>query len=193
MEYEHFYLVLPYIVQLLEVIQNTSRTHSEIRDLDKIHADDWDTKAKKEATSYIKALTDFPFIVGLITWYSLHNSLKGVSNRLQGRIGDIAKVFEEITTVTVQKMKFFNKDFFSKYDQIRMKLRIWSHLLKKSLTENFIFCAVSKTNDTELQENVETFFHTYYLESCRLAAHLSVEPNIPRTVKRQMYEINVSQ
>ena len=24
-------------------------------------------------------------------------------------------------------------------------LRIWSHLLKKSLTENFIFCAVFKT------------------------------------------------
>ena len=39
-------------------------------------------------------------------------------------------------------MKFSIKDFFSKYDQIRRKLRIWSHLLKKSLMENFIFCAV---------------------------------------------------
>ena len=27
--------------------------------------------------------------------------------------------------------------------QIRKKLQIWSHLLKKSLMENFIFCAVS--------------------------------------------------
>ena len=34
------------------------------------------------------------------------------------------------------------KDFFSKCDQIRRKLRIWSHLLKKFLMENFIFCAV---------------------------------------------------
>ena len=34
-------------------------------------------------------------------------------------------------------MKFSIKDFFSKYDQIRM--RIWSYLLKKSLMENFIF------------------------------------------------------
>ena len=33
-------------------------------------------------------------------------------------------------------------DFFSKHDQIRSKLRIWSHSLKKSLMENFIFCAV---------------------------------------------------
>ena len=39
-------------------------------------------------------------------------------------------------------MKFLIKDFFSKYDQIRSFLRIWSHLLKKSLMENFIFCAV---------------------------------------------------
>ena len=31
----------------------------------------------------------------------------------------------------VQKMKFSIKDFFSKCDQIRRKLRIWSHLLKK--------------------------------------------------------------
>ena len=44
---------------------------------------------------------------------------------------------------TAQKMKFSIKDFVSKYDQIRSKLRIWSHLLKKSLTENFIFCAVT--------------------------------------------------
>ena len=43
---------------------------------------------------------------------------------------------------TVQKMKFSIKDFISKYDQIRRKLRIWSHLLKKSLLENFTFCAV---------------------------------------------------
>ena len=41
---------------------------------------------------------------------------------------------------TAQKMKFFIKDFFSKCDQIRSVLRIWSHLLKKSLMENFIFC-----------------------------------------------------
>ena len=39
-------------------------------------------------------------------------------------------------------MKFSVKDFLSKRDQICRKLRIWSHLLKKSLLENFIFCAV---------------------------------------------------
>ena len=43
---------------------------------------------------------------------------------------------------TTQKMKFSIKDFFSKCDQIRWKLRIWSHLLKKFIMENFIFYAV---------------------------------------------------
>ena len=49
-----------------------------------------------------------------------------------------------------KKMNSTIKDFFSKCDQIRRKLgiwlhllkkplRIWSHLLKKSLMENFIF------------------------------------------------------
>ena len=39
-------------------------------------------------------------------------------------------------------LKFSIKDFFIKCDQTRKKLWIWSHLLKKSLMENLIFCAV---------------------------------------------------
>ena len=40
-------------------------------------------------------------------------------------------------------MNFSIKDFFSKCDQIHSFLPISSHLLKKSLMENFIYCAVS--------------------------------------------------
>ena len=43
-----------------------------------------------------------------------------------------------------QKMKFSIKDFFRKCDQIPSFLRIWSHLLKKTLTGKFIFCAVQQ-------------------------------------------------
>ena len=39
-------------------------------------------------------------------------------------------------------MKFSIKGFSSKCDQIRSFLWVWSHLLEKSLMENFIFCAV---------------------------------------------------
>ena len=48
----------------------------------------------------------------------------------------------ECSRYTAQKMKYSIKDFFSKCDQIRRKLQIWSQLLKKSLMKNFIFCVV---------------------------------------------------
>ena len=40
---------------------------------------------------------------------------------------------------TAQKMNFSIKDYFSKCEQIGSFLQIWSHLLKKSLTEKAIF------------------------------------------------------
>ena len=47
-------------------------------------------------------------------------------------------------------MKFFIKDFFSIFFFLRIFfsfLQIWSHLLKKSLMDNFIFCAVYILDD----------------------------------------------
>ena len=57
--------------------------------------------------------------------------------------------------LTAQKTKFSITDFFSKCDQIRRKLRIWSHLLKKSLLENFIFRLVSDKMHRKLQFRIE--------------------------------------
>ena len=54
-------------------------------------------------------------------------------------------------------MKFSVKDFFSRCDQIRSILRIWSHLLTKSLMKNFIFCAV-----------LRLFCHSKTMKSCKL-------------------------
>ena len=45
--------------------------------------------------------------------------------------------------VNLQTMKFSIKDFFNKHNQIRKRGEVWSHLLKKSLMENFSFWAVS--------------------------------------------------
>ena len=47
------------------------------------------------------------------------------------------------------------KDFFSKCGQIRRKLQIWSHLLKKSLMENFIFCGVNKMDTSQATPDFE--------------------------------------
>ena len=41
-----------------------------------------------------------------------------------------------------KKVALSSKNFYDKFGQIRRKLRIWSHLLKKFLLENFIFCAM---------------------------------------------------
>ena len=65
-----------------------------------------------------------------------------------------------------QKMKFSIKDFFSKFNQICSVLPMWSHLLQKSLMENFIFCAVI---------SAKTFI-LHFLNSCPMTLfhHFSV-------------------
>ena len=75
---------------------------------------------------------------------------------------------------TSQKMKFSIQDFFSKCNQIQRKPRIWSQLLKKSLTENFLFCAVLVKKQTmacnflnSLQASVPTLYHLKTLENPR--------------------------
>ena len=55
---------------------------------------------------------------------------------------EFARSLNEAIIYTAQKMKFSIKDFLSKFDQIRSFLRIGSYLLKTSVMENFIFCAV---------------------------------------------------
>ena len=63
-----------------------------------------------------------------------------LSNNIGLRLG--SKRRHLCANYTAQKINFPIKYFFSKCEQIRRELRIWSHLLKKSLMENFIFCAV---------------------------------------------------
>ena len=60
-------------------------------------------------------------------------------------------------------MKFSIKDLFSKCDQIRSFLRIWSHLLKKSLMENLILCAVCLLNIANCLRNSVAYNTIYFL------------------------------
>ena len=81
---------------------------------------------------------------------------------------DLAK--KKVLTDTAKKMEFTIKDFFSKCDQIPSFLRIWSHLLKKSLMENFIFlCSVIIKKGSEVHELTEQktiSFLTYHKCCC---------------------------
>ena len=51
----------------------------------------------------------------------------------------VVKIVWKERVNTAQKMKFSMKDFYSKCDQIRSLLWIWSNLLNKSFMENFVF------------------------------------------------------
>ena len=78
-------------------------------------------------------------------------------------INKISRLHESINTA--QKMKFSIKDFFIKCEQIRCKQPIWSHLLKKSLMENFILCAVCAFSEiAEIAVFCFLFHYTFQIE-----------------------------
>ena len=72
---------------------------------------------------------------------------------------------------TVQKMKFFTKDFFSKCEQICSFLRICLHLLKKSLMENFIFCTYANA----IIPSFAKYAHSYYYNTCNANEHCNAK------------------
>ena len=67
--------------------------------------------------------------------YTINPLMPGVHKRSPPGIKGLIGVFSSLRN----KMKFPIIDFFSKCDQIRRKLLIWSHCLKKSFMENFFF------------------------------------------------------
>ena len=83
-------------------------------------------------------IMDSPFLILLIIW----TYIKNLINPFHSTGIFYTHWNNQFQKCTAQKMKLSIKDFFHKYDQIRRKLRIWSHVLKKSFMENFIFCAV---------------------------------------------------
>ena len=82
------------------------------------------------------------FWVGVFILPALHRFFRTLSLTFPLNTGHKLNIFPFVILHCI-KMKLSTKDFFSKCDQICRKLRIWSHLLKKSLTKNFIFlCSV---------------------------------------------------
>ena len=59
-------------------------------------------------------------------------------------------------------MKFSIKDSFSKCDQIRRKLQIWSHLLKKSLMESFFLCSARDSCINQLLSIIHDIYKSLY-------------------------------
>ena len=75
-------------------------------------------------------------------------------------VRNVCHKFQFSVISIAQKMKFSINDLFIKCDQIRRTLRIWSHLLKKPVMENFIFCALIWLNFIEKSYSVLQFSWT---------------------------------
>ena len=103
--------------------------------------------------------SDFPAF-GLDTeWYAVSLRLQSECGKIWNRKTPNMDTFYAVLVTldsyhTGQKMKFLIKDFFSKCDQLRRKLRAWWHLLKKSLMTEFIFCAMYWSESKGLQETL---------------------------------------
>ena len=78
----------------------------------------------------------FPKIFKIV--FSLRNSEQLLSKHILLIAFTVLKWIS--ASILSQKMKFSIKGLFNKGNQIRSFLRIWSHLLKKSLMTNFTFC-----------------------------------------------------
>ena len=75
-----------------------------------------------------------------LLWRPLSNSFQNEHIAIGSMSEFLRKPFLEMYLVLHKN--FFINGYFNKCDQIRSFLWIWSHLLKKSLRENFIFYAV---------------------------------------------------
>ena len=98
--YERFYLAMPYIMEALEVMNGT---HADINQLDETYSKGWSAKDKQEASSYLHALSNFNFIIGLISLYrrsidvfKAFNEVESVANDLGARRNNIDSEFDKI-------------------------------------------------------------------------------------------------
>ena len=70
------------------------------------------------------------------------------------------------------------KEFSSKCDQICSFLQIWSHILKKSLMENFIFCAVMLVTSNALHLSVgDPIKFSFFIQVLRVLIGSRIKSN----------------
>ena len=112
--YERFYLAMHYIVEALEVMNGT---HADINQLDETYSKGWSVKDKQETSSYLHVLSNFNFIIGLISLYRLMHPFTGITKRLQGRSIDVAKAFNEVESV-VNDLGSVRSNIGSEFDTI---------------------------------------------------------------------------
>ena len=74
----------------------------------------------------------------------------------------VTRYYSMMTLLAAQKMKFSIKS-----DHIRSFLQIWSHLMKKSLMENFIFGVVTRSTNFNYTLHLEELIQDLKLDGTR--------------------------
>ena len=119
----------------------------------------WTAVSVHLSASSIHPSSSFSFIPQLHSWQSIHKIDRKTKQETEpcfcktAVLDKHAKIVQSFNivlmffsatwnkyqSITAQKIKLCIKNFFSKCDQIRGRLRIWSDLLKKYSIGNFIF------------------------------------------------------
>ena len=107
-------MAIPFIAEVFEVITGT---HPELQALPKERTTGWDAHVKREATSFLNALTKFEFIVGIIVLYRLLHPVAVLTSKLQGRNIDIIEAYESANRC-IEDMKYVRENIDNEFDQI---------------------------------------------------------------------------
>ena len=121
----------------ISVRVNTGNTWSKMRNLSSDQRERRLTWQKENRAGSRQLRSNFPLTIGqklnVLCAFNFGSVSRGFEEWKKTKVNH-----ENHKRTIVQNMKFSIKEFI-KCDQIRRKLRIWSHLLKKSIMENFIF------------------------------------------------------
>ena len=74
-------------------------THADVNQLDETYSKGWSAKDKQKASSYLHVLSNFNFIIALISLYRLMHPSTGITKKLQGRSIDVVHAFNEVEPV----------------------------------------------------------------------------------------------
>ena len=82
-----------------------------------MYSKEWSAKDKQEASWYLHALSNFSFIIDLISLYRLMHPFTGITKKLQGRSIDVVKTFNEVESV-VNDLGAVRSNIDSEFDTI---------------------------------------------------------------------------
>ena len=91
-------------------------THADLDQLRSDFPNGWDSKTKKEASSFLNALTTFKFLIGIITLYNLLHPLSSVTQKLQGFTADIVYAYNNMQEA-VDNLNYIRKNIVELYKE----------------------------------------------------------------------------